>query len=74
MADSIDLDQQREHEEHERLTRKARSRGAAVSRFLCESCGETIPEARRIAVPGVELCVTCQEVTELKSKHYTGAV
>lgn len=58
----------------ERLILNARSRSAAVSRFLCESCGESIPEARRIAVPGVELCVTCQEITELKSKHYTGAV
>ncbi|MCQ4970003.1 TraR/DksA family transcriptional regulator [Enterobacteriaceae bacterium DFI.7.85] len=74
MADSIDLAQQREHEERERLILKARSRGAAVSLFLCASCGESIPEARRIAVPGVALCVTCQEVTELKSKHYMGAV
>ncbi|HCC77059.1 MULTISPECIES: TraR/DksA family transcriptional regulator [Atlantibacter] len=72
MADSIDLAQQREHEERERLILNARSRGAAVSRFLCESCGESIPEARRIAVPGVALCVTCQEVTELKGKHYVG--
>ncbi|MDV7023339.1 TraR/DksA family transcriptional regulator [Atlantibacter subterranea] len=74
MADSIDLAQQREHEERERLILNARSRNAAVSLFQCESCGESIPEARRIAVPGVELCVTCQEITELKSKHYTGAV
>jgi phage/conjugal plasmid C-4 type zinc finger TraR family protein len=27
----------------------------------CEDCGAAIPEARRIAVPGVRLCVTCQE-------------
>ena len=27
----------------------------------CEECGETIPEARRQAVPGVRLCVPCQE-------------
>lgn len=26
----------------------------------CEECGEPIPEARRKAVPGVRLCVTCQ--------------
>ena len=26
----------------------------------CEECGEPIPEARRRAVPGVHLCVTCQ--------------
>jgi phage/conjugal plasmid C-4 type zinc finger TraR family protein len=27
----------------------------------CEECGAAIPEARRIAVPGVRLCVRCQE-------------
>jgi len=27
----------------------------------CEECGNTIPIARRKAVPGVHLCVKCQE-------------
>ncbi|MDN5864652.1 MAG: DksA/TraR family C4-type zinc finger protein [Gammaproteobacteria bacterium] len=27
----------------------------------CEECGEAIPEARRKAVPGVRLCIACQE-------------
>lgn len=27
---------------------------------VCEECGSKIPEARRKAVPGVRLCVTCQ--------------
>jgi len=27
----------------------------------CEECDATIPEARRNAVPGVRLCVSCQE-------------
>ena len=26
----------------------------------CEECGESIPEARRQALPGVRLCVPCQ--------------
>jgi phage/conjugal plasmid C-4 type zinc finger TraR family protein len=26
----------------------------------CMECGETIPEARRLAMPGVRLCVDCQ--------------
>jgi phage/conjugal plasmid C-4 type zinc finger TraR family protein len=30
----------------------------------CEDCAETIPEARRKAVPGVRLCVVCQEVED----------
>lgn len=27
----------------------------------CEECGETIPEPRRKALPGVKLCITCQQ-------------
>lgn len=32
----------------------------------CEECGAAIPEARREAVPGVQLCVACQSVSEGK--------
>ena len=28
---------------------------------FCEECEQPIPEARRLAVPGVRLCITCQE-------------
>jgi len=41
---------------------KARSRlpsGDSLSH--CEECGNTIPEARRAAIAGVRLCVTCQQ-------------
>ena len=27
----------------------------------CEDCGEAIPEARRLAVTGVRLCIGCQQ-------------
>jgi phage/conjugal plasmid C-4 type zinc finger TraR family protein len=30
----------------------------------CEECGVKIPRARRQAVPGVSLCVDCQEYAE----------
>ena len=30
----------------------------------CEECGVSIPEARRKAVPGVRLCVGCQEAED----------
>lgn len=30
----------------------------------CEECGDRIPKARRLAVPGVQLCVHCQEYAE----------
>ena len=30
----------------------------------CEECGEDIPLARQIAVPGVRLCIHCKEISE----------
>lgn len=30
----------------------------------CEHCGEPIPAARRKAVPGVRLCVSCQSAED----------
>ena len=30
----------------------------------CEECGASIPDARRKAVPGVRLCVACQEAED----------
>ncbi|MDH5823725.1 DksA/TraR family C4-type zinc finger protein [Luteimonas sp. RD2P54] len=44
---------------------RARSRlrqGPGLSR--CEECESPIPEARRKAVPGVRLCVACQEAED----------
>ena len=31
---------------------------------FCENCEATIPEARRTAIPGVRLCVSCQEILD----------
>lgn len=61
MADFIDLAQAREQEDRERHINHARRRPASPSRFLCEDCEAPIPEARRMAVPGVALCVTCRD-------------
>lgn len=35
-----------------------------VSLKICLECGEDIPEARRLALPGVRLCRKCQEEAE----------
>jgi len=41
---------------------RARSRlGRGKSLRECEECGVSIPEARRKAVPGVRLCIVCQQ-------------
>ncbi|WP_142865436.1 TraR/DksA C4-type zinc finger protein, partial [Klebsiella pneumoniae] len=41
-------------------------------RVLCIDCDAPIPPARRRAIPGVQCCITCQEIAELKGKHYNG--
>ena len=38
----------------------------------CEECGARIPEARRKAMPGVRLCVPCQEAHDLEQGSHTG--
>ncbi len=38
----------------------------------CESCDQQIPEARRKAVPGVRLCVHCQEIEDLEQGNVSG--
>ncbi len=38
----------------------------------CESGGEVIPEARREAIPGVRLCVSCQEVADKDNAPVAG--
>jgi phage/conjugal plasmid C-4 type zinc finger TraR family protein len=38
----------------------------------CASCGADIPEARRNAVPGVRLCVPCQEAEDRDVEHFSG--
>lgn len=72
MADNIDIAQQREQEDRERHISNARSRILAPSRLFCEECDTPIPEARRIAIQGVTLCVMCKEIQELKGTHYKG--
>ena len=38
----------------------------------CEECNVAIPEARRKAVPGVRLCVTCQELHDKEESAFSG--
>ena len=38
----------------------------------CVECDASIPEARRLAIPGVRLCVSCQEVQDEKQKDISG--
>jgi len=45
---------------------------AGESLMHCAECGEEIPEARRIALPGVRLCLACQQVADRDSGPVAG--
>lgn len=50
----------------------ARARGEiprGESLTECEECGDPIPEARRKAIPGVRLCIACQQEKDSKMRH-----
>ncbi len=38
----------------------------------CAHCGALIPEARRNAMPGVRLCVPCQEADDRETRNFSG--
>ena len=38
----------------------------------CEECDAPIPEARQLAVPGVRLCVVCQEKADREAAQFSG--
>ncbi|ROO25155.1 DksA/TraR family C4-type zinc finger protein [Salinisphaera orenii] len=52
----------------------ARSRLGQAGESLseCEECGDAIPERRREAIPGVRLCVACQEAADAESRDSSG--
>lgn len=41
-------------------------------RIRCEDCDAEIPEARRKALPGVRLCVACQELHDRELAGHSG--
>ena len=57
----------------EDAVRRARSRlrkGPGLER--CEECDAPIPAARRAAIPGVRLCVACQDANDREQKAQAG--
>jgi len=52
---------------------RARSRlsqGESLSH--CAQCAAPIPDARRVAVPGVRLCIRCQEAEDRETAAFSG--
>ena len=61
MADVIDAASDREEADRAAALAAVRNRPkpAAESAYFCKSCGERIPDARREAVPGTNVCGFC---------------
>jgi phage/conjugal plasmid C-4 type zinc finger TraR family protein len=53
--------------------RRARScLPAGESATVCDECDKPIPQARQQAVPGVRLCVSCQELQDREQQVQAG--
>ena len=53
-------------------SRDVRSGSGVRRRRECAECGAEIPAARRAALPGVRLCVTCQEARDRTQQDASG--
>lgn len=51
---------------------KARQAPVGASLTHCAECGEPIPEARQKALPGVKLCIDCQQERDGSFKPRAG--
>ena len=51
---------------------KARRGPQGDSLTHCAECDEPIPEARRAAIPGVKLCIDCQQDRDRRFKPRAG--
>lgn len=60
MADVIDITTEREADILSAAIDN-RTRYVGVSAHECVECGDTIPQGRREALPGVQSCVECAE-------------
>lgn len=58
------------------LTRMQQMRRAPRGESLthCAECEEPIPEARRIAIPGVKLCIDCQKERDARPSAPRGGI
>ncbi|MDV7141716.1 DksA/TraR family C4-type zinc finger protein [Tropicimonas sp. TH_r6] len=51
---------------------QARAQPSGESLTHCAECEEPIPEARRHAIPGVKLCIDCQQERDAHRVHRGG--
>lgn len=69
MMDEIDRDQEFNEQQLEAMITRARSvSGHSPSLLFCRQCEEAIPEKRRLLLPGISLCIDCQNERERKNR------
>lgn len=56
---------------HDAVDRVRRRMPTGDSLTHCEECEAAIPQARREAIPGVRLCVPCQQQIEAAYRPYS---
>jgi len=66
-GDEDDVHEQIESTINDEVERARSSLPQGESLTHCEECGNEIPEPRRKALPGVRLCVACQEEHDRES-------
>lgn len=66
MTDLLDMAKEQEENRLQGIlaARKRPAPAYTVSATHCADCGTEIPAARRLAVPGCELCTYCQTLLE----------
>ena len=62
------VNQQIEDSLNDEIARARKNGPAGESLEFCEECGAPIPEARRKAMPGVRLCIDCQQEADKQNK------
>ncbi|MDF1895733.1 TraR/DksA family transcriptional regulator [Rahnella contaminans] len=70
MADWMDESQEYQLTVLQEQIARATLTTRAPSAYFCEDCGSVIPEKRRKIIPGVQRCIECQEINELRKKNY----
>jgi phage/conjugal plasmid C-4 type zinc finger TraR family protein len=70
MADWIDESQEYQLKMLEAQITQATRSQTLPSALFCVDCDTPIAELRRKIIPGVQRCIECQEIEEIKRKNY----
>jgi phage/conjugal plasmid C-4 type zinc finger TraR family protein len=70
MADWIDESQEYQLKILEAQITQATRSQTVPSALFCVDCDTPIAELRRKIIPGVQRCIECQEIEEIKRKNY----